>query len=88
LFPMFWFQANAWRGLAGYYLLDIPIVFLSSCKKKLVCFVINVYSIIDCNVFGLTIGDKKYFVIVVKRFYDYKHVAWGKKGATRKYSCK
>jgi hypothetical protein len=36
-------------------------------------FEINVYSIIDSNVFGVTIGDNFLFSIRVKRFYDYKH---------------
>jgi hypothetical protein len=36
--------------------------------------VINVYSIIDSNVFGLTIGDNFLFAIVVERFYNYKHM--------------
>jgi hypothetical protein len=36
--------------------------------------VINVYSIIDSNVFGLTIGDNFLFAIVAERFYNYKHV--------------
>jgi hypothetical protein len=37
-------------------------------------FEINVYSIINSKVFGLTIGDKFLFAIVVKRFYDCKRV--------------
>jgi hypothetical protein len=36
-------------------------------------FEINVYSIIDSNVFGVTIGDNFLFSIRVKRFYNYKH---------------
>ncbi len=35
---------------------------------------INVYSIIDSKVFGLTLGDKYFFATVVERFYDCKHV--------------
>ncbi len=35
---------------------------------------INVYSIIDSKVFGVTIGDNFLFAIVVKSFYDYKHM--------------
>jgi hypothetical protein len=35
---------------------------------------IKVYSIIDSKVFSVTIGDNFLFTIVVKRFYDCKHV--------------
>ncbi len=35
---------------------------------------INMYSIIDSKVFGVTIGDNFLFSIVVKRSYDYKHM--------------
>jgi hypothetical protein len=34
---------------------------------------INVYSTIDSNVFGVTIGDKFLFAIGVERFYNCKH---------------
>jgi hypothetical protein len=36
-------------------------------------FEINVYSIIDSNMFGVTIGDKYIFSIGIERFYDCKH---------------
>jgi hypothetical protein len=32
------------------------------------------YLIIDSKVFGVTIGDNFLFAIIVKRFYNYKHV--------------
>jgi hypothetical protein len=35
---------------------------------------INVHLIIDSKVFGVTIGDNFLFAIIVKRFYDCKHV--------------
>jgi hypothetical protein len=35
---------------------------------------INVYSIIDSKVFGVTIGDNFLFTIGIERFYDWKHV--------------
>ncbi len=35
---------------------------------------INMYSIIDSKVFGLTIGENFLFAIIVERFYDCKHV--------------
>jgi hypothetical protein len=34
---------------------------------------INMYSIIDFNVFGLTISDNFFFAIIVERFYDCNH---------------
>jgi hypothetical protein len=37
-------------------------------------FEINMYSIIDFKVFGLTIGDNFLFAIVVERFYNCKHM--------------
>jgi len=35
---------------------------------------INMYSIIDSKVFGLTIGDNFIFAIIVERFYNCKHM--------------
>jgi hypothetical protein len=35
---------------------------------------INVHLIIDSKVFGVTIGDNFLFAIIVKRFYNCKHV--------------
>jgi hypothetical protein len=35
---------------------------------------INMYSIIDSKVFGLTIGDNFLFAIIVKKFYVCKHM--------------
>jgi len=35
---------------------------------------INVYSSIDSKVFGMIVSDNFLFAIVVKRFYNYKHV--------------
>jgi hypothetical protein len=35
---------------------------------------INMHSIIDSNVFGVTIGDNFLFAIGVERFYDCKHL--------------
>jgi hypothetical protein len=35
---------------------------------------INMYSIIDSNMFGVTIGDNFLFSIGIKRFYNCKHV--------------
>jgi hypothetical protein len=34
---------------------------------------INVYSIIDSKVFGVTVGDNSFFTIGVKWFYNCKH---------------
>jgi hypothetical protein len=43
-------------------------------QKKISMFEINMYSIIDSKVFGVTIGENVFFAIGVKRFYDCKHM--------------
>jgi hypothetical protein len=50
------------------------MVFLSSHKILSNMLEINMYSIIDSKVFGLTIGENFLFAIIVERFYDCKHV--------------
>jgi hypothetical protein len=57
-----------------YYLLNISMVFFVTLQIFSSMLEINVYSNIDSKVFGMIVGDNFLFAIVVKRFYNYKHV--------------
>jgi hypothetical protein len=57
-----------------YYLLNISMVFFVTLQIFSSMLEINVYSSIDSKVFGMIVGDNFLFAIVVKRFYNYKHV--------------
>jgi len=57
-----------------YYLLNISMVFFVTLQIFSSMLEINVYSSIDSKVFGMIVGDNFLFAIVVKKFYNYKHV--------------
>jgi hypothetical protein len=64
MFFMFWFLINAKGGLVGCHFLDIPIVFFVISHIVSSMLEINVYSIIDSKVFGVTIGVSFLLAIV------------------------
>jgi hypothetical protein len=71
---MLYFRANVEGGLTWCHFLDIPTIFFVISHILFNMLEINVYSIIDSKVFGVTIGVNFLFSIVIKRFNDCKHM--------------
>ncbi len=71
---MFYFLVNVKGGLVECHLLDSPMVFFVISHIIFSILDINVHSITNCKVFGVTFGVNLLLPIIELRFHDYKHV--------------